>query len=103
MDNPGRVRLGRIGDLQGILQGLVQLHPLVPDQFVERLPFDVLHRNEIDAIRLVDVIDRDDVGMVQGGGCAGFPDETLLALRVGDLLGRQHLEGDEAPSFSVIS
>jgi hypothetical protein len=42
--------------------------PPAPDELVEALPFHVFHGDEIDAIALVDIVDRDDVGVVQDGG-----------------------------------
>ena len=61
----------------------------------------MLHSDEIDAIRLIDVINRNDVGMVQRRGRPCFLHKAPLALRVGDLLGRQYLEGDEALQMAV--
>ena len=42
---------------------------------------DELHRQEVDAVRFLDRIDRDDVRMVEGGDGAGF------ALEAGEPLG----------------
>ena len=79
---PGRVRRGqRIRDLDGVLQRLAQPHPLARDQLVERLALHVLHGDEVDAVRLVDVVDRDDVGVVERGGGLGFLDEARACAR----------------------
>ncbi len=50
---------------------------------------------------LVDVVDGDDVGVVQGRGSLGLLHEAALALGVGDLLRRQDLDGDEAVQVRV--
>ena len=61
MHDARRVRLSQgIGDLDCVLQGLVQLQPLAADQLVERSTLDVLHGDEVDAIRLIDVVNGDD-------------------------------------------
>ena len=56
----------------------------------------VLHRDEVRAFGLRDVVDRDDAGMIQRGGGSGFLREALLALDVRDRFRRQDLDGDEA-------
>jgi hypothetical protein len=68
VDNACRVRPAeRIGDLDAVLQRVAQLQSLAPDQLAQRLALDVFHSDEISPIRLIDVVDGDDIGMVQCG------------------------------------
>ena len=70
MYDSGRVsRCQRVGDLNGILQHVSNAQAFAPDQVIERIACHVLHgdvlnRLAIDLLR-IDVVDRDDVGMVQ--------------------------------------
>ena len=43
---------------------------------------------------LAEVVDGEDVGMVQRGGCAGLLLEPMEALRVGRKRRGEHLDGD---------
>src|SRR6185503_15479085 len=45
------------------------------DELPDVLPFDVLHRDEVDAVDLVEIEDRADVWMIERGG------ETRLAFK----------------------
>ena len=54
------------------------------DQPFKGLSRHQLHGDEVDAVGLADVVDRDDVRVGKGGGGTRLPDESLLALRVGD-------------------
>jgi len=65
VDNARRVSFGQsICNLHGVIQSFVQLQTLAADQLIEGLALDVLHGDEIDAIRLVNVVDRDYVRVV---------------------------------------
>ena len=66
MDDARRVRRSqRPGHRDGVLQDIRHRHAAVGNQLFERLAGDKLHHHEIDAIRLVDFVDGDDVGVVQ--------------------------------------
>ena len=54
-----------IGNLDGTLQSFIQPHPAPGDQSVKRFTCDELHRNEVNAFSLADVVDGDDVRVVQ--------------------------------------
>jgi hypothetical protein len=96
VDDPGRVRAReRVGDLPRELHGLDDRKPSTPDDLVERPSLDELHRDEVDAVRLVDLVDRDDSGVTQGAGGTGLPEEPPPPVRVADLLPRQDLQGHE--------
>src|SRR4029077_20349402 len=49
----------------------------------------------------INFVDGADVGMVQGGGGAGFALKALQRLRVGSNIWRKYFEGDEASEFDV--
>ena len=68
----------------------------------QRLPLDQLHDEEGLALVLVDVVDRADVGMVQGGGGAGLAPEPLQPLGIPGILLGQELEGDAAAEAGVL-
>ena len=69
MDDPRAVRLvERVRDLNRERQGLVERHRAFPSQPVrERLAFEILHHQEVDAILVADVVQRADVRMIQRG------------------------------------
>ena len=75
--------------------------PALGDHAVEGLALDELHGEEVDAVRLLDRVDGDDAGVVEGGEGLGLALEALEPLRVGGHLGRQHLEGHVAPELRV--
>ena len=68
----------------------------------QRLPLDQLHDEEGLALVLVDVVDRADVGVVQGGGGAGLAPEPLQALGILGILLGQELQGDAAAEAGVL-
>jgi len=66
------------------------------------LTVDELHGEEVDPVRLLDGVDGDDPGVVEGGERLGLPLEALEALRTRGHLGRQHLEGDPSPKLQIL-
>ena len=82
MEDAGRVRCRqRVRDLNGVLQRVLDTQSgCAPMTSASDVPGDVLHRDEVDALGLSDVIDRDDVRVIQRGGGSGFLDESLPAL-----------------------
>ena len=68
----------------------------------QRLPLDQLHDEEGLALVLADVVDRTDVGMVQGGGGAGLALEPLQALGILGILLGQELEGHAAAEAGIL-
>ena len=66
------------------------------DPAVERLAVDLFHRDEVEAVRRADVVDRDDVRVVQRGSRLRLPDEATSAFRVRDRSRRKELDGDGA-------
>ncbi len=66
----------------------------------ERLAADELHRDEVQAGVAVDLVDRDDVRMVEGGRRLGFAGEAFAAEGVGEPFG-EDLQGDVAIEAGV--
>ena len=69
---------------------------------LQRHTIQIFHGDEALAFVFADFVDGADVGMVQGGGGAGFPAEAFQSLRIcGHIIG-QELEGDEAAERGVL-
>jgi hypothetical protein len=60
----------------------------------QRLPGDVLGRDEVFAVVLADLMDGDDVGMIQCRCGAGFSLKTRDPFGIRGELRRQQLQGD---------
>ena len=75
---------------------------LQPDQRVEPSAVHQLHGDERRPVVLVDLVDRDDVRVIEGGGGAGFLDEPAVAIGIGRRLGRQHLDRDRPAEPGVV-
>jgi serine/threonine protein kinase len=67
----------------------------------QRPALDVLHHEERHAVHLPDVEERDDVGVVEGGGRARLLLEAGAALGVGGDAGGEHLDRHLAPEPRV--
>ena len=68
---------------------------------LQRRAVEEFHDDERLAVLLADVVDGADVGMVEGGGGAGFAAEALQGLAVsGDIFGEE-FEGYEAVEARV--
>jgi hypothetical protein len=80
-----------IRNLHRILQCLAGFQTLAPNHVMEGLTLDIFHCDEIHPSGRVDIVDVDDVGMVQRGGCFRLLHEPPLALGVRDPVGRQDL------------
>ena len=68
---------------------------------VEPLALDQLHRQEPNAVLILDRIERDDVRVVEAGDRARFVFEARQAFGVSGHIGRQHLERDVATEAHV--
>ena len=83
MDDSRGVRGGQsVRDLHRVFQGVLEAYPAPLEHVGQRRSRHVLHRDEVDALVVSNVVDRDDVGMIQRGGGARFVDESLPALLV---------------------
>ena len=58
----------------------------------ERFPFDVLHRDEVIAVRFLHLVDRDDIRMVQGCGKLSLADKALACRARGQRVFRKDLQ-----------
>ena len=94
MHDPREVRGGeRLADLRGVAQRLVE-RQAARDRPVERLALDEFHRDEVQLVGAVDLVDGDDVGVVERRGRAGLVLEAAAPLVVRGQLRRQQLERD---------
>ena len=97
MDDAGTMRAADGGgDLRRVIFYLGDRH-VRAQQAREGPPVDVLHRDEIKTLVVIDLVDGDDVGMVERRGGLGFPEESFLARRrVVARIERENLECDVA-------
>jgi hypothetical protein len=94
------------------LQPLANLNPIFQHQFGwkralrqafgQRLAFQELHDQEVDAILMADVVQGANVGMVQGRYSAGLAIETLLGVWIIRKMTRQDFYCDRAIKASVL-
>ena len=90
-----------VRELRGDLEERGAGHGPVPDELAQRPARHELHREERRAVGLADVVDRDDVRVVQGGGGARLVREAREALLVvGEMRGK-NLERDLAAEARV--
>jgi hypothetical protein len=59
-DSRGRRLLQPIGNLHAVPQRFTDAHSLAPDRLIERLARHVLHRDELNAVCIRDVVDVTD-------------------------------------------
>ena len=102
MDDAARV-CGRDGvrDRNRDAQQLVQAQSLPRDDRVERGAAHVLHDDEVDGAFRLDMVNRDDVRMVEGGGGLRFLEKAAPAAFVVHPVGRQDLDGDLAAEARI--
>jgi hypothetical protein len=91
-----------IGKRNRDIQQLAQRKPVPRQHLRKRTTFDQLHRDEVDAVRLLDGMDGDDVGVAEGGDGSGLTLETRPPLWIGCRFFRQDLEGDPALQLGVL-
>ncbi len=70
------------------LEDLIDRHPAVGDDPIERSPFDQLHGQELHAVGLFDRVHRHDARMVESGKRLGLAAESLEPLEAGRHLPR---------------
>ena len=102
MNDAARVcRRQRIGDLHSYQKSAAQLQRPTSNQLPDVASFDVLHRDEMQPIGLVQIEDGTNIRMVQRGGEAGF---AFKALEVGFFyrkLGGQNFDDNGAAQLVV--
>ena len=90
-------------DLGGDLGGLVRVdRRLGADEVAQRSAFDVLHHDEVRAVLLAPVVDRDDVGVVEVRGGLRLAAEALDERRLARVLGEQRLQRDRPVQQLVV-
>ncbi len=95
MDDAGAVRRGdRIGDLSQELEPSLERQAAAGEGLPEGDAFDLLHRDEVHALLLADVVDRDQVGMIECRRRSRLAGEPRNPLRIRDRVGSENLEGD---------
>jgi hypothetical protein len=72
------------------------------DQLLQRSPLDVLHDDEVGAVRLAAVVDRDDVLVREPGRVRRLAPEPLDELLVARVALVQDLDRDAAAELSVL-
>jgi hypothetical protein len=72
------------------------------DELSQRPPAHQLHRDEIHAIRLRDVVDGDDAGMVERGRGPGLLCESSAPLGIGDEVWWQDFQCDMTVEVIVV-
>ena len=84
MDDALRVGGGNgVGNLAGVAQRPLERQPAGGDGAIERHAVDVLHDDEGEIVLLLDGVDGDAVGMVEGRRRAGFVQEPLRRFLIG--------------------
>ncbi len=103
VDDPLGMGAGdRVGDGDGQFKDAPKRKARCRQQLVEGFPLDQLHGQKVDAVRFVDRVQGDDVGMVQPGDGLGLAREPGQPIGVrGHLLG-QHLQRHVAPQLGVL-
>jgi len=94
-DAGGMSRLKGVGEGRADLEEGPQVQRALPDSLLQGLTLEQLHDNKCPAIgRFADVVDRADVGVLQGRHGLRFARESLArSSRIGEVR-RQQLDGD---------
>jgi len=82
-----------VGDLHSEPQDRIDGEWPLGQAIGQRLAFEVLQDEVVDAVLLPDVVERADVGMVEGGDGAGLALEARAQVRVRGQVFREDLDG----------
>ena len=97
----------RVGGIQRIhnfcsqLQNLLDSERLSAYPVLQRLPFKQLHGDEMLTVCFIDLVDREDVRMIEGGCSKGFPLESFASSEIVLQFLRQELQRDMAVELEV--
>src|SRR2546426_8661004 len=91
-----------VGDLNRQTQQDFRLKGFPGNEMLQRCPVQKLHGNERLSILLANVINRADIGVVQGGRGLGFALKTSERMRVLGNFGGQELQGNETVQPHVL-
>ena len=89
-------RRQRIGDLKRSIECLVDRQRAMRQPLRKRVAVEQLHHQEVDAVRIADVIDNTDVGMPQRGGGARLAVEPIAKRAILAQMFRKDFDGDRA-------
>ncbi len=92
----------RIGNLYGKIDDLVSGKGLLLDEMLQRLAFEMLHRDKSAAIFLTNIMNGTDVRMVQSGRSLSLSLETGKRMRVSRNIVRQEFQGNKAIKARVL-
>jgi len=81
-DSFGVRRFQAVGNLDAQIDHFRRIHGPAGDTVLQSLALEQLHDDEGPSIVFVDVVNRADIGMIQRGGGAGFPPESLDGLGI---------------------
>src|ERR1700746_2326250 len=102
-DSSGMCRVQSVSYLDAQIEYCLVLQRSAIDPVPERQPLQQFHGDEGSPFALINLINRADVRVVEGGRSFGFPLETAEGLCVvGEFVG-QELQGDVATELEVFS
>ncbi len=103
MDDPAFVGgPHRVGQRNGNLEQLRQRQAAGRDEVAERPALDEFHREEVNPVRLLDAVERDDVRVVEGGDGLGLAPEAMEPVGIGRGLRRERLQRHHAAQLKVL-
>ena len=85
-----------VGSLQRDRQSAFEGERATINELPDVLPFDVLHRDEVDAVDLVEIENRADVRVIERGGEPRFAFEAFEIRFFGREFGRQDFDNERA-------
>ena len=88
-------------DGHGVPQSFLKRQPLPRDRPIQRLAGDILHGDIQLAIRLIDIVNMNNVRVIERRSRLGFLHETPAPIPVGHRLRQQHLERHVAVQVAV--
>ena len=91
----------RVGDFDADFEKAFEFERAAGDDVLESGAVEKFHGDEGAAVVFADVVDRADVGMVQGGGGAGFALEAIERLWIVREIVGEKFESDEAAEAGV--
>src|SRR5262249_47237200 len=104
MNDASRVSFGQtVGDLDRVLQDLIQFQSAAGNQRFYCLARHILHDDEVNAVLSLDIVNSDDVGMIEDRGGPSLLREAALAVGIADFVGWKDLDGHGAVQLDVTS
>ena len=101
-DARGVRRAQRIGNLHAVLQRLGHAQAARRNQVRQRLPRHILHHHVFGFLIAGDVVNRDDIRMIEGGGGLRFLNEAAAAVAIAGACVGQHLDRDHPVQARVL-